>query len=94
VKALADAAEGCWKAIMAKDLKQFAFYFNRLFEAQVKIFPAMLPPEVKKIMDEYKPLSLAQKLAGAGGGGYLVLVHDAPLDETIRITVRKNYLHL
>jgi cytidyltransferase-like protein len=92
VKALADAADGCWKAILAKDLKQFAFYFNRSFEAQVKIFPAMLPPEVKKILDEYKPLTLAQKLAGAGGGGYLVLVHDKPLDECIRITVRRNHL--
>jgi cytidyltransferase-like protein len=92
VKGLADAADGCWKFILEKDLEQFANYINRSFEAQVKLFPAMLPPEVKMIIDEYKSFTLAQKLAGAGGGGYMVLVNDKPLDESIRITIRRNHL--
>lgn len=94
VRALTDASEGCWNAIIKKDLERFAYYFNRSFEAQVKLFPAMLPQNVKAIVDEYKPKSLGQKLAGAGGGGYMILVHDKPLDDSIQITVRRHQMDI
>ena len=44
VKALAKAADDCWKAIMNKDLKAFAEAYKASFEAQVAMFPGMVSP--------------------------------------------------
>lgn len=94
VKALADAAEGCWDAIQQKDLEKFAYFVNQSFEAQVRMFPAMLPADVKEVLEQYKGCSLARKLAGAGGGGYMVLVTDQPLEDTIKISVRRQSFNM
>ncbi len=94
VKALTAAAEGCWDAILQKDLEKFAFFVNLSFEAQVRMFPAMLPDDVKEVMEQYKDRSLACKLAGAGGGGYMVLVTDQPLDDTIKISIRRQSFNM
>lgn len=94
VKALTDAAEGCWEAILQKDLEKLACFFNQSFEAQVRMFPAMLPANVKEVMEQYKDCSLARKLAGAGGGGYMILVTDQSLDDTIKICVRRQNFNM
>ena len=44
VRALAKAADDCWEAIMAKDLKAFAAAYQASFEAQVAMFPGMVHP--------------------------------------------------
>ena len=44
VKALADAAEACWQAILKKDLEAFAAAYRASFEAQVAMFPGMVNP--------------------------------------------------
>ena len=85
VKDLADAADRCWTAIMAKDLKAFAASYLDSFHAQVAMFPAMVDPvsedgtplpSVQPMIDIWAadPDVLAWKLSGAGGGGYLALV--------------------
>lgn len=87
VKALADAAEACWQAIIAKDLMAFAFAYKASFEAQTAMFPGMITPTyvghedqdnsyIQKTIDTYSamPDVLAWKMPGAGGGGYLALV--------------------
>jgi hypothetical protein len=94
VKALADAADGCWEAILQKDLEKLAYFFNKSFEAQVRMFPAMLPDDVKEAMDQYKSTTLARKLAGAGGGGYMILLTEQPQEDTIRINVRRQSFNM
>lgn len=79
VAALAEAADRAWEAIKARDLKAFASAFQDSFNAQTAMFPAMVAEGVQEYIDRYKPLSLAHKLAGAGGGGYLALVFDGEL---------------
>lgn len=87
VKALADAADTCWKAIIAKDLDTFAAAYKASFNAQISMFPGMITPTyhgheeqdntyIKKAIDTYSMLDdvLAWKMPGAGGGGYLALV--------------------
>lgn len=49
VKALADAAENCWNAILNKDLKAFATSYRASFEAQVAMFPGMIHPVIAGI---------------------------------------------
>ena len=89
VKALAKAADDCWKAILQKDLHGFASAYRASFEAQVAMFPGMVRPsfgkeklsegeksEVEKTIERWSamPDVLAWKMPGAGGGGYLACV--------------------
>lgn len=53
------------------------------------MFPAMINDEINKVIDSYKPEALAWKLAGAGGGGYLILVAENPVRGAMRIKIRR-----
>ena len=87
VKALADAADACWEAIMERNLDGFAAAYKASFEAQTAMFPGMINPAyinapqqengfISDAIAHYSamPDVMAWKLAGAGGGGYLALV--------------------
>jgi len=89
VKQLADAADRAWNAILKKDLQKFAEAFLDSFQAQVKMFPAMVNQEVQQAIDEYKDGAIGWKLAGAGGGGYLILLSEQPVKDSMRIKVRR-----
>ena len=89
VAALAKAADTCWQAILKKDLKDFGRRMRESFEAQVALFPQMSSPAIQKMIEQYAPHALGWKLSGAGGGGYLVLVSEKPLDGTLKLTIRR-----
>ena len=95
VKALAQAADDCWEAIMEKDLKAFAMAYRASFNAQTAMFPAMIQGSVPSYIEKYENLVLAYKMPGAGGGGYLAcVVEDAEAfcaahGEAIRLTIRR-----
>jgi len=89
VKKLTGAADITWEGILKQDFRQFAEGARQSFEAQVRMFPAMLPPEVQKAVEPYKEKAPALKLAGAGGGGYLVLFSENPVQNAIRIKIRR-----
>lgn len=87
VTSLANAAESCWNAILAKDLNAFADAYRASFEAQIAMFPGMIRPTyigheeldnsyIQETIEKYSQLEdvLAWKMPGAGGGGYLALV--------------------
>ena len=87
VKALADAADACWSAILKKDLDAFAAAYRASFEAQTAMFPGMIAPTyighpeqdnayIAESIAHYSAMDdvLAWKMPGAGGGGYLALV--------------------
>ena len=87
VKALADAADACWTAILKKDLDGFAAAYRASFEAQTAMFPGMIAPTyighpeednsyIREAIAQYSAMDdvLAWKMPGAGGGGYLALV--------------------
>ena len=88
-KALADAAENHWHAIMSQDLSRFGRTMREGFEAQVAMFPNMMNDRVKALIDEYCDRALGWKLSGAGGGGYLVLVSEKPISGAIRVIARR-----
>ena len=89
-RALAEAADECWKAINAQDVDAWGKACTASFEAQVAMFPNMISPHVQKAIDEYKGNVKGYKITGAGGGGYLVIVNDKPIQNAIQIRIRRN----
>ncbi len=89
---LAEAAEGCWNAIMAKDIIGFGKYFRESFEAQVAMFPNMAGGDILRAIEQYRKKALGWKLSGAGGGGYLILVSDQPVNGAFQIRIRRKNL--
>lgn len=90
-RALADAAESCWQAVLAQDPIGFGAAMRRSFEAQVELFPNMLNTDHARVIARYDR-ALGWKLSGAGGGGYLVLVSEVPVPTAIRVRVRRGTL--
>lgn len=97
VRALTDAADRCWEAIMARDLAAFASAYKASFDAQVSLFPGMIQGTAQSYIDRWSkvPGVLAWKMPGAGGGGYLAcVVEDASAfasehPEAIRLAIRR-----
>lgn len=89
VKALVDSSDKVWEAIKSEDLGRFADSFRESFNAQTKMFPAMVNQKINAEIAKYKDKALAWKLAGAGGGGYLILVSEKPIEGTMRVNIRR-----
>ncbi len=88
-KALADAAEACWQSIREKDIQGFGAAIKAGFEAQIAMFPDMMNDVVTKLIHQYQDVALGWKLSGAGGGGYLILVSDQPIEAASRVIARR-----
>lgn len=88
-RALADAAQGCWDAVLRRDIHAFGACFKDSFESQVRMFPLSMNEMVSGMIDQYRDRALGWKLSGAGGGGYLTMVSDRPIEQAIRIIIRR-----
>ncbi|MBK9746423.1 MAG: adenylyltransferase/cytidyltransferase family protein [Chloroflexi bacterium] len=88
-QALADAADACWEAILARDIRAFGAAVRASFQAQVALFPNSVDEEISRFIDEHRGDALGWKLSGAGGGGYLILVSDQPIKQAFRISIRR-----
>ena len=89
VRALAAAADACWRAILKRDLEAFGRNVRASFEAQVDLFPAMSSRQVQATIRQYADSALGWKLSGAGGGGYLVLVTKSDIPGSIKLKIRR-----
>jgi len=90
-KALAEAAEACWQAILAHDVKAFGESFRASYEAQVTMFPNMVTEDMRALIETYRDQVYGWKVSGAGGGGYLILVTDKPIDYAVDVSVRRAF---
>jgi cytidyltransferase-like protein len=88
-KALSDAAIGCWDAMLRRDIYAFGKYFRESFEAQIAMFPNMVDQGIFDMIADYQDRALGWKLSGAGGGGYLILVSEKPIERAIQVKVRR-----
>lgn len=84
-KALAKATEGIWTAIKNRDVAQWGAYTTESFEAQIRMFPNMISDEIAETIEKHKEVALGWKITGAGGGGYLVLITDREIENSIQI---------
>jgi galactokinase/mevalonate kinase-like predicted kinase len=87
--ALSKATDDCWQAILNKDVVAFGKAFTASFDAQIAMFPNMVDETIVELIKKYDSKSLGHKLSGAGGGGYLILVTEKPLPESIQIKIRR-----
>ncbi len=88
-KVLSDAADNCWQAILAHDIRAFGVSARWSFEAQVGMFPGMMNSTIQQLIDRHCKSAIGWKLSGAGGGGYLILIADRPIENGLRINIRR-----
>ncbi len=88
-KSLAEATDECWEAIKGRDVAAFGHSMRAAFEAQIAMFPTMMNDAVAHLIKVYQDVALGWKLSGAGGGGYLILVSDRPIENAVRIVARR-----
>jgi cytidyltransferase-like protein len=86
---LTSAAASCYEAILRKDINGFGKHVVESFEAQTTLFPNTLDDELRRIIQQYRSKALGWKLSGAGGGGYLILVSEKPIENAIQIKIRR-----
>lgn len=88
-KALAIAADECWQAILTRNLAAFGKAVRASFEAQIAMFPNMVTPSMLELIDLHAGRALGWKISGAGGGGYLILVAEQPIQHALRPVARR-----
>jgi mevalonate kinase len=49
----------------------------------------MLTDTMLELIDIYRNQALGWKVSGAGGGGYLILIADKPIENAVRISIRR-----
>lgn len=89
VKKLSFASQRCFDAIINKDVDELGKYFTESFLAQIKIFPRMINRDIFREIEKYKNVTKGYKLSGAGGGGYLILISETPIQGGISIKIRR-----
>lgn len=87
--ALAAAADACWAALLTHDLPALGAAVRAGFEAQIAMFPHMMNDTLAALIDQYRDRALGWKVSGAGGGGYLILVSDGPVNGGFQILARR-----
>jgi len=90
VQVLTNASEKTWQGIINQNLEDFSSGFLDSFDAQIKMFPNMINEKIENVINQYRDTALAWKLAGAGGGGYLVLISDIKIKNSMEIKIRRS----
>lgn len=88
-KTFAGATLLCWNSILEKNVAAFGNAMTAAFEAQAVMLPNCINDEIRSIVEPFRSRSYGWKLAGAGGGGYLILVTDKEIEGGLKIKIRR-----
>ncbi len=88
-RSLSKATDRCWNGIVRKDLREFGAGMTASFEAQGKLFPNTINPEILEKIGDLRSKVYGLGSTGAGGGGYMVLVSDGKIDGAINVSIRR-----
>ena len=88
---LADAADAFWEAALSRDAAKAGAAMTSAYDAQRAMFPLMQSDAVAAELARHAetPGVLGHKVAGAGGGGYVVLFSDTEIPDAIRPVIRR-----
>jgi cytidyltransferase-like protein len=89
VKKLSDAAVRCWDAILETNIIKMGEAIRDSYQAQIAMYPNMVSKDIIETIGKYKNAATGWKLSGAGGGGYIILTSEAPIEKAIRIRIRR-----
>ncbi|MCY1719110.1 bifunctional fucokinase/fucose-1-phosphate guanylyltransferase [Prolixibacteraceae bacterium Z1-6] len=67
-------AANTYEALQQKDFMQLAKMTDRSWQLNQKIDAGTNTPEIQQLIDRIQPFILAQKLLGAGGGGFMLML--------------------
>ena len=56
------------------------------------MFPHMVDEGIFQMIEQYRSQALGWKLSGAGGGGYLVLFAEKPVEKALQVKIRRRAL--
>jgi cytidyltransferase-like protein len=88
VKGLAEAAEQCWKGILAKDVELLGQGLTGTFLTWKKLLPHTVPDDILAIMEkEYFPVYPGAITSGSGGG-YVIVASERKVEKGIKIRIR------
>lgn len=82
---MAETTDRAWASIMAGNVKAWGEATKEFLDAQLKMFPRMLTPEIGEAIEFYRNTAYGWKITGCGGGGYLVLISDKPISNAIKV---------
>ncbi len=88
-KALSTAADICWDGILEMDINKAGKGMRESFDAQISMFPNMVTEDILNQLNSLKSQVLGWKLSGAGGGGYLILLSEQAIKNTLKIRIRR-----
>jgi len=88
-QALAVATDACWAAILKRDAPAFGAAVRASFDAQIAMFPYMVDDMICEQIRGFRDVATGWKLSGAGGGGYLVIVSEMPIQHALRPYARR-----
>ena len=88
IRKLSGSSEDAWRAILARDTKAWGENTRKCFEAQLEMFPHTATAEVLDMIERYRGQAYGWKLTGAGGGGYLILISDQEIPNSIKVHIR------
>jgi mevalonate kinase len=49
----------------------------------------MVTETMMQLIHEFEEIALGWKVSGAGGGGYLILVSETPIQNAVKIIIRR-----
>lgn len=67
-------ADNTYNALLQKDFVLFAKMIDRSWQLNQKIDAGTNTPEIQELLDRVQPYLLGQKLLGAGGGGFMLML--------------------
>lgn len=88
-KRLSIAADACWQGLMQKNSSAVGKAMRESFEAQITMFPHMVNEEIREQIKKFEDKALGWKISGAGGGGYIILFSEKPIENAIQIRIRR-----
>ncbi len=89
VRRYAQAVDRCYDALTARDLSALAEGFNEAFRNKAALFPRTLSNGMDEFIRPYQAQALGCSLSGCGGGGYVVVLSETPIENAVRVAIRR-----